>query len=47
MKKKNFFSQQSLAGLKKRTATMKLRYGSYNRQQWGILDNERKFDPAK
>jgi hypothetical protein len=35
-------------GLKGRTGTMALRHGpySYGRQQWGILDNGRKPDPA-
>ena len=37
-----------LAGLRGRTATLELRHGpdSYGRQQWGILGNGRKPDPA-
>ena len=37
-----------VAGLRGRTATLGLRYGpdSYGRQQWGILGNGRKPDPA-
>ena len=41
-------SQRSVAGLRGWTATLELRYGpdSYGRQQWGILGNGRKPDPA-
>ena len=41
-------SRRSVAGLRGRTATLELRYGpdSYGRQQWGILGNGRKPDPA-
>ena len=41
-------SLRSVAGLRGRTATLELRYGpdSYGRQQWGILGNGRKPDPA-
>ena len=37
-----------VAGLRGRTATLELRHGpdSYGRQQWGILGNGRKPDPA-
>ena len=37
-----------LAGLRGWTATLELRHGpdSYGRQQWGILGNGRKSDPA-
>ena len=40
--------QRSVAGLRGWTATLGLRYGpdSYGRQQWGILGNGRKPDPA-
>src|SRR5213082_1770194 len=40
--------RRSVAGLRGRPATLGLRYGpdSYGRQQWGILDNGRKPDPA-
>ncbi len=40
--------QRSLAGLRGWPATLELRHGpdSYGRQQWGILDNGRKPDPA-
>ncbi len=40
--------QRSIAGLEGRTATLGLRQGPnfYGRQQWGILDNGRKPDPA-
>src|SRR5881396_3997546 len=40
--------RRSVAGLRGRTATLGLRHGpdSYGRQQWGILDNGRKPDPA-
>ena len=40
--------QRSVAGLRGRPATLELRHGpdSYGRQQWGILDNGRKPDPA-
>src|SRR5919199_5163831 len=39
---------RSVAGLRGRSATLGLRHGpdSYGRQQWGILDNGRKPDPA-
>ena len=39
---------RSVAGLRGRTATLGLRHGpdSYGRQQWGILGNGRKPDPA-
>src|SRR5471032_2693558 len=39
---------RSVAGLRGRPATLELRHGpdSYGRQQWGILDNGRKPDPA-
>ncbi len=39
---------RSVAGLRGWTATLGLRYGpdSYGRQQWGILGNGRKPDPA-
>src|ERR1700709_1000801 len=39
---------RSVAGLRERPATLGLRHGpdSYGRQQWGILDNGRKPDPA-
>ena len=41
-------SLRSVAGLRGWTATLELRYGpdSYGRQQWGILGNGRKPDPA-
>jgi hypothetical protein len=41
-------SQRSVAGLRGRPATLELRHGpdSYGRQQWGILDDGRKPDPA-
>ena len=41
-------SRRWVAGLRGRTATLGLRYGpdSYGRQQWGILGNGRKPDPA-
>src|SRR3954449_12409521 len=41
-------SLRSVAGLRGRSATLGLRHGpdSYGRQQWGILDNGRKPDPA-
>lgn len=41
-------SHRSLASLEGRVATLELRQGSdfYERQQCGILDNERKLDPA-
>ena len=41
-------SRRSVAGLRGWTATLGLRYGpdSYGRQQWGILGNGRKPDPA-
>ena len=41
-------SRRSVAGLRGWTATLELRYGpdSYGRQQWGILGNGRKPDPA-
>src|SRR6185437_8706381 len=41
-------SRRSVAGLRGRPATLGLRHGpdSYGRQQWGILDNGRKPDPA-
>ena len=41
-------SRRSVAGLRERPATLGLRHGpdSYGRQQWGILDNGRKPDPA-
>jgi hypothetical protein len=40
--------RRSVAGLRGRPATLGLRHGpdSYGRQQWGILDNGRKPDPA-
>ncbi|KAF4530822.1 hypothetical protein B566_EDAN018859 [Ephemera danica] len=40
--------RRSVAGLRGRPATLELRHGpdSYGRQQWGILDNGRKPDPA-
>ncbi len=40
--------RRSIAGLRGRSATLGLRHGpdSYGRQQWGILDNGRKPDPA-
>ena len=40
--------RRRIAGLKGRPATRALRHGpySYGRQQWGILDNGRKPDPA-
>ena len=40
--------RRSVAGLRGWTATLELRYGpdSYGRQQWGILGNGRKPDPA-
>ncbi len=40
--------QRSVAGLRGRSATLGLRHGpdSYGRQQWGILGNGRKPDPA-
>ncbi len=40
--------QWSIAGLGGRTATLGLRQGPnfYGGQQWGILDNGRKPDPA-
>ncbi len=40
--------QRSIAGLEGRTATLGLRQGPnfYGSQQWGILDNGRKPDPA-
>src|SRR3978361_914602 len=40
--------RRSVAGLRGRSATLGLRHGpdSYGRQQWGILDNGRKPDPA-
>src|SRR5689334_10916931 len=40
--------RRSVAGLRERPATLGLRHGpdSYGRQQWGILDNGRKPDPA-
>nr|GEY26972.1 hypothetical protein [Tanacetum cinerariifolium] len=39
---------RTVAGLRGRPATLELRHGpdSYGRQQWGILDNGRKPDPA-
>jgi hypothetical protein len=39
---------RSIAVLRGRSATLGLRHGpdSYGRQQWGILDNGRKPDPA-
>jgi hypothetical protein len=45
---KSLPSRWSLASLGGRVATLKLRQGSdfYGRQQCGILDNERKLDPA-
>ena len=41
-------SLRRVAGLRGRPATLGLRYGpdSYGRQQWGILGNGRKPDPA-
>ena len=41
-------SRRRVAGLRDRPATLGLRYGpdSYGRQQWGILGNGRKPDPA-
>jgi hypothetical protein len=40
-------SLRSLAGLRGRSATLGLRNGpAFFRQQCGILDNKRKFDPA-
>ena len=41
-------SPRWVAGLRDRPATLGLRYGpdSYGRQQWGILGNGRKPDPA-
>ena len=40
--------ERSVVGLGGRPATLGLRHGpdSYGRQQWGILDNGRKPDPA-
>ena len=40
--------RRRVAGLRDRPATLGLRYGpdSYGRQQWGILGNGRKPDPA-
>ena len=40
--------RRSIAGLRGWSATLGLRHGpdSYGRQQWGILDNGRKPDPA-
>ena len=40
--------RRSVAGLRGWSATLGLRHGpdSYGRQQWGILDNGRKPDPA-
>ena len=40
--------RRSVAGLRGWPATLGLRHGpdSYGRQQWGILDNGRKPDPA-
>ncbi len=40
--------RRSIAVLRGRSATLGLRHGpdSYGRQQWGILDNGRKPDPA-
>jgi hypothetical protein len=40
--------RRRVAGLRGRSATLGLRHGpdSYGRQQWGILDNGRKPDPA-
>src|SRR5256885_9701051 len=45
---KSLPSRRSVAGLRGRPATLGLRHGpdSYGRQQWGILDNGRKPDPA-
>jgi len=45
---KSLPSLRSVAGLRGRPATLGLRHGpdSYGRQQWGILDNGRKPDPA-
>src|SRR5512133_2244441 len=45
---KSLPSRRSVAGLRERPATLGLRHGpdSYGRQQWGILDNGRKPDPA-
>lgn len=45
---KSLPSRWSLAVLRDWAATLGLRYGPnfYWRQQWGILDNERKLDPA-
>ncbi len=45
---KSLPSRRSVAGLRGRSATLGLRHGpdSYGRQQWGILDNGRKPDPA-
>ena len=41
-------NRRSVAGLRGWPATLELRYGpdSYGRQQWGILGNGRKPDPA-